>query len=86
MKQIGFKTFPHLFDESYDSIPAKSTRAKILLDQTIAWCNNHNFFIEKEQVFHSSAIRDKLVHNRNHFINCDKRKKWQDLVDWIMLK
>ena len=86
LKDDGYATFPELFDESYDSIPAKSTRAKILLDQTIAWCNNHNFFIEKEQVFHSSAIRDKLVHNRNHFINCDKRKKWQDLVDWIMLK
>ena len=42
--------------------------------------------VEKEQLINSSTIRDKLVHNRNHFINCDKRKKWQDLVDWIMLK
>lgn len=86
LREDGYATFPELFDESYDSIPAKSTRAQIILDQTIAWCTNHNFFIEKEQVYNSSAIRDKLVHNRNHFINCDKRKKWQDLVDWIMLK
>ena len=86
LRDDGFATFPELFDESYDGIPAKSTRAKIILDQTIAWCKNHNYFIEKEQLINSSTIRDKLVHNRNHFINCDKRKKWQDLVDWIMLK
>lgn len=86
LKDDGYATFPELFDESYDSIPAKSTRAKILLDQTFAWCKNYNFFIEKEQIFHSNAIRDKLIHNHNHFKTCDKKKKWQDLVDWIMLK
>lgn len=77
LRSMGFKTFPELFDESYDSMPCN-------LDKLIFICNQIKAYNTPEGIEKLKTIipklKDKLIYNRNHFINYDWYQFWKKLI------
>lgn len=77
MRNMGFETFPELFDESYDSMPCN-------VDKLIYICNQVKAYNTPEGIQKLKTIlpklKDKLIYNRNHFINYDWNQFWKKLI------
>jgi len=77
LRSMGFETFPELFDESYDSMPCN-------LDKIIFICNQVKAYNTPEGIKKLQNIvpklRDKLIYNREHFINYDWYQFWKKLL------
>lgn len=60
LKKLGFKTFPTMFDESYDTLN-NSTRLYHVLEQL------KNFTVNKaHDLFYSDEVQDAIEHNYEH--------------------
>ena len=64
MKQIGFKTFPHIFDESYDEELDNVKRTKIVFENLKRFCNLP--LADCKKIYDDNA--EILEYNYNHLI------------------
>ena len=66
LKDLGFKTFDFLIDESYDSILDCDERIKKIVDE-VDRLNNMSFenFVNKNNGLHSDLMLDTTYHNFN---------------------
>ena len=65
LKELGFKTFDWLIDETYDTIEDNNTRMKLIITE-IEKLNKMDFNLLKEKIHNSYDI---LEHNRNVILN-----------------
>lgn len=59
IKQLGFKTFPELFDESYDTIEDYTARLKAVVNNVVNLCSKDREEIHKLY----QLVKPKLIHN-----------------------
>ena len=67
LNDIGFKTFPFLFDESYDSITDYNLRYRAVLSQVKKIIKNKTLD-EIKDIIYSDQCQEVLHHNRDHGI------------------
>jgi hypothetical protein len=65
LQQLGYKTFPSMFDERYDSIETDVDRILLIIDEIEKFCN----LSVDEKNNRLNSIIDTLEHNYNLFIN-----------------
>lgn len=72
LKKLGFETFDHIFDHSYDNVPSMSTRTKMIIDQiknfdidsyndpqTVRMCqHNKELFYDEDRVL--QMVNDEI--------------------------
>jgi hypothetical protein len=72
LRQQGYETFPEFFDESYDNEIDHSKRIYMVLEQVEKFVRLPAD--EKQRKF--SMIKEKLIHNKNHYFkNAETTKK-----------
>jgi hypothetical protein len=77
LRSYGFKTFGHLWDESYDDEPDDHRRI-----QKIAQVLKHLESTDRQSVFESA--HDIIEHNWNHFYHGGfESVLWQELKDML---
>jgi hypothetical protein len=77
LRSYGFKTFGHLWDESYDDEPDDSRRI-----EKIAQVLKHLEESDRQSIFESA--HEIIEHNWNHFYNGGFEKiLWQELQDML---
>jgi hypothetical protein len=77
LRSYGFKTFGHLWDESYDDEPDDSRRI-----EKIAQVLKHLEASDRQSIFESA--HEIIEHNWNHFYNGGFEKiLWQELQDML---
>lgn len=77
LRDMGFETFPELFDESYDEMPCNLKKLIFICDQIKKY--NSKEGIDKLKYILPS-LKEKLIYNRNHFINYDWYQFWKKLI------
>jgi len=77
LREMGFQTFPELFDESYDSMPCNLDKLMFICDQ-IKYYNTEEGIQKLKKI--TPTLKDKLLYNRNHFINYDWNQIWKKLL------
>ena len=65
LQEFGFKTFPTLFDESYDNLPTVEERTEAIGIQLSKWCKKT---YKKEMV---KSVWDDLLHNQQMLLNTE---------------
>lgn len=73
LREMGFETFPELFDESYDNEFNMIERQRMIVEQVARWANRKDEFMNIVR-----QIRHKLEHNHNHYVNLDVEKLTYD--------
>ena len=69
LKNMGFETFPELFDESYDTELNMIERQRKIVENVLRWKDNKLEFMNQVR-----KIKWKLEHNHNHLLNLDVEK------------
>ena len=67
LKKYGFETFPEWFDESYDEIEDPDVRFRFIQKEIRRLCNMSNEYLSELY----ESVKDKLIHNKNNFLNID---------------
>lgn len=62
LHQLGFRTFDHIIDESFDHEPDLHTRIKMIADQVQLLC-------ESDLDAFLNAVKDICIYNQQHYIN-----------------
>ena len=70
-RSLGFETFDHVIDESYDLIENKNERWNKALDSMLALTKVNHIKVYNE-------LAEVLSHNKNHFENTD----WKRCLTW----
>jgi len=70
-RSLGFETFDHMIDESYDLIENKNERWNKALDSMLALTKVNHIKVYNE-------LAEVLSHNKNHFENTD----WKRCLTW----
>ena len=70
MRQMGFETFPELFDETYDDIKSASKRFEKVVKNVDKVCNMD---LNKLNDLYHNALVDKVKHNQDLFVNFDRK-------------
>ena len=78
LRRYGFKTFPELFDESYDTMDDDFKKTKFICDQ-IEYYTTDAGKEKLKQILPS--LKDTLVHNRNHLLSLSYDDVWASLPD-----
>jgi hypothetical protein len=65
LQEFGFKTFPTLFDESYDDLPTVEERTEAIGIQLSKWCKRT---YKKEMI---KSVWDDLLHNQQMLLNTE---------------
>jgi hypothetical protein len=73
LHNLGYKTFPELFNESYDDMYSTIDKIKFITEQVTKWCDPSKRS-ELNQIM--KDIQPKLEHNRNLYISKDHSKFW----------
>jgi len=73
IRNLGFKTFPELFDESYDEMPDGLNKVKFIIDQVKQYCSPKG---KQRLIDLLPTIRETLRHNRAHFLAQDQNDIW----------
>ena len=82
MRNHGYKTFPELFDESYDNEPDKRVRTKLIIDNIE---KVSKMPIEQlHEIYYDKSFQEKLVHNRNLFVTLQGKQKWEGAIEWLI--
>ena len=71
LKKLGFKTFPELFDESYDDILNPQLRYEKVLE-----CVRNVCSMKKEKIddLYHSVLIDKVKYNQNLYMDYDRKE------------
>lgn len=80
LKDLGFKTFPEFFDESYDSEYHYGKRIAIIQEILKALANKSIDEIHK--LYYSDSVQDKLRHNKQQFIQMVKNDPYMQFYDY----
>ena len=64
LRSIGYKTFPELFDESYDEISNTVKRIDAVIKNVENLVSG-----EKDDYLASDELKEILIHNHNHLLN-----------------
>jgi hypothetical protein len=73
VKQLGYQSFPELFNEQYDTVPASVEKIGMIGEEVVQFCMDPG---KVELIKNSPEILEKLKFNQNLFWN---RNHWQDL-------
>ncbi len=65
LKQAGYKTFPELFNESYDELETWQQRSDAIIIELQNWCK----LSKQEQQEKCSSVMQKLLHNQQMVFN-----------------
>jgi hypothetical protein len=76
LRRYGFKTFPELFDESYDSMPESFEKYNLVSDQ-IKFYTTEEGKKKLEQLL--PTLRSTLEYNRNHLLSLSSDDVWNSL-------
>lgn len=76
LHRYGFKTFPELFDESYDSMSETFEKYNFISDQ-IKFYTTEEGRKKLEQLL--PTLRSTLEHNRNHLLSLSSDDVWNSL-------
>jgi len=82
MKDLGFETFPELFDESYDEIKSAPKRFEKILENVESVCKMDR---NKLNDLYHDVLVEKVKYNQDLFINFDRKthsKKFFDQFKW----
>ena len=77
LHELGFKTFPELFDESYDVIFNANTRYHIVLQNIIDVCNMSEDKLN--DLYHSTLVK-KVKHNQELYLNYDRKSLFESFM------
>jgi hypothetical protein len=82
IKQLGYQTFPELFDESYDSIPGGMYKISIIGDQIVSFCQDP---AKLNLLKNHPDLLAKLQHNQDLFWNKNHGQQLGELLHqaWI---
>ena len=69
MRDLGFETFPELFDESYDDIKSASDRFNKVLENVESVCKMDR---NKLNDLYHDVLVDKVKHNQDLYVNFDR--------------
>ena len=83
LKKLGFKTFPELFDESYDEIFDPYLRYDKVLESVRKVCN-----MDKEEIndLYHSVLIDKVKYNQNLYMDYDRKEMFDIFLNQIKWK
>ena len=76
LRRYGFKTFPELFDESYDTMPESFEKHNFISDQ-IKFYTTDEGKKKLQQIF--PILRNTLEYNRNHLLSLSVDDLWDSL-------
>ena len=88
LREFGYKTFPTLFDESYDDLPTVEERTEAIGVELSKWCKKT---YKKEMI---KSVWDDLLHNQEMVKSSESKpsrlvldvqepeKAWWDQVNW----
>jgi len=77
LRQLGFYTFEEMFDESYDQEADVTNRYNKVLQTIIDFCN----LPQEEKQNRFEAVKSKLEHNRNKYIQLAKESQQHELYN-----
>ena len=78
LHRYGFKTFPEMFDESYDSMLENFEKHNFISEQ-IKFYTTYEGKKKLQQIF--PILRDTLEYNRNHLLALSSNDLWNSLED-----
>lgn len=78
LRRYGFKTFPELFDESYDTMDDDFKKTKFICKQ-IEYYTTHDGKKKLKQIL--PALKATLTHNRNHLLSLSYNDVWNSLPE-----
>ena len=70
LRSLGYKTFPHMFDESYDEIEDPTERMSAICNELEKWRN----ISDEEKRTRYGKTMDNLKHNYYHFKSSSSRR------------
>lgn len=74
LHSVGFETFSHVIDESYDTVTNNNLRLKIICEQT-------NLLIQDyKNIFNDNKTQEILKHNHNLFFDSVMIEKFQEEI------
>jgi hypothetical protein len=65
LQRLGYESFPELFDESYDQMPASLEKIKFIADQVVNFCSTDKINFLKNSI----ELQQKIKHNQELFWN-----------------
>jgi len=77
LKRLGYKTFPELFDESYDDMPPSVAKIKFIISEVMKYNTTEGREELKQRLI---EIRPSLEHNRKLFLSKDHNEIWTHLL------
>lgn len=78
LHRYGFKTFPEMFDESYDSMPESFEKYNLISDQIKFYTTDEG---KKKLARLFPILRSTLEYNRNHLLALSSDDLWNSLED-----
>jgi hypothetical protein len=82
LHNLGYETYPELFDESYDDMPQSFEKMFFIANQIKKWTLPENRQELEEKI---KLIKPKLLKNRSVYLSKDHSKFWNNFVDKIKL-
>jgi hypothetical protein len=74
LRELGFLTFPHIIDESYDTVLDDGQRLKAICEQVSNLSTNY------KTIFDSPLTSEILKHNRNLFYDQSIQTRFEDEI------
>lgn len=82
LRELGYETFPEMFDESYDNEPNNIKRMVMVIDEVEKFCN----LTKEEKDYKYSLVAKKLKHNHNLFyLRNQNDRRFVKLLNYIKL-
>jgi hypothetical protein len=78
LHRYGFKTFPEMFNESYDSMPESFEKYNFISDQIKSYTTDKGKKRLKKLL---PTLRNTLEYNRNHLLSLSSDDVWNSLED-----
>ena len=80
VRELGFKTFPQLFDESYDDIEEPAERFNAVMSEVKRVCE-----LPKDELIDKvNQCRDNILHNQKVLFNVDVKKTFTDFLEKLV--
>lgn len=83
LREIGYETFPEMFDESYDTVIDPKKRMTCIIRNLERWSSIDKN--QKREIYES--VRPKLQRNYDHFKSCQKIRasEWRAIFEELKL-
>lgn len=83
LRQLGYHTFPEIFDESYDAMPGGMKKIATIGEEIVAFCTDSKRIT---RMVTNPEIRNKLKYNQDLFWNKNHAQHLGDLLYHAMIK